>query len=267
MLIYRFKITSQEHEEYSMEIEIQPGQTFRDFHECIIENSELLPPEKAFFYPTDKKYKRSTEISLKSYKKQQKVYDPEMDEMVLVTSTPKLMKDARVKNYIEDPHQRLVYEYHGKAEHTFLIELFRIVQADGADVYPRCVKRTGELPKPVVLPVIAETPKAETEKPAMPKIVLPKLDTIAKFDDIEEDEEELAKIEEGIEDLLDEALPAGDETDEKPAAASDDEEDQSIYGQDEEEDEDDRLEHLEDYDDIENIEIKYSRFDNDQDDR
>jgi hypothetical protein len=75
MLIYRFKITSQEHEEYTMEIEIQPGQTFRDFHECIIESSELLPPEKAFFFPTDKKNKRSTEISLKSYKKQEKKYD------------------------------------------------------------------------------------------------------------------------------------------------------------------------------------------------
>src|SRR5512138_2056916 len=98
MLIYRFRIVSEDHEDFSMEIEIQPGQSFRDFHECIIESVELPPPDKASFYLTDKKYLKGTELSLKSYKKQVKRYDKELDEMVLETITPRLMKDSKIKN-------------------------------------------------------------------------------------------------------------------------------------------------------------------------
>ena len=264
MLIYRFRITSQEHEEYSMEMEIQPGQTFRDFHECIIESSELLPPDKAFFFPTDKKNKRSTGISLKSYKKQEKRYDPELDEMVVEVYTPKLMKDAKIKNYIEDPHQRMVYEYYGKSAHTFLIELFRIVQSDGLTIYPKCLRRTGELPKRIEVPVIAEPPKPEQEKPALPKVVLPPLETLSKFEDIVEDDEELAKIEEGLNDILGEEAPLEIEIEEEVVTEVDDGEELSIFGQEGEEET--RIEHLEDFEDIENIEIKYSRYDNGQDD-
>lgn len=264
MLIYRFRLTSQEHEEYTMEIEIQPGQTFRDFHECITESSELIPPDKAFFFPTDAKNKKGTEISLKSYKKQEKRYDPELDEMVIETLTPKLMKDAKIKNYIEDPHQRMIYEYHGKMTHTFLIELFRIVQSDGLGIYPKCVRRTGELPKQAEKPVLPEPVAREVEKPDLPKIVLPPLEGISKFDDIVEDEEELAKIEEGLGDLLDDgaALDIGIEGEAETVAG--DEQELSIFGQ--EEGEEEPLEHLEDYDDIENLEIKYSRYDSGQDD-
>jgi hypothetical protein len=262
MLIYRFKITSQEHEEYTMEIEIQPGQTFRDFHECIIESSELLPPEKAFFFPTDKKNKRSTEISLKSYKKQEKKYDPELDEMVVVTITAKLMKDAKVKNYIEDPHQRMIYEYYGKATHTFLIELFRIAQSDGLSIYPKCVKRSGELPKFTAVPVIPDLLKPEPEKAVIPKVVLPPLEALAKLDDIIEDDEELAKIEEGLDEFLVEEAPLEVEIESVAAVPGGDDEEVSLYEQG---DEEGRLEHIEDYEDIENIEIKYSRYDNDPD--
>ncbi len=264
MLIYRFKLTSVEHEEYTMEIEIQPGQTFRDFHECIIESSELLPPEKAFFYPTDKKNKKSTEISLKSYKKQEKKYDPELDEMVIVTSTPRLMKDSKIKNYIEDPHQRMIYEYYGASSFTFMIELFRIVQSGDLTIYPKCVKRSGELPKKITPVLIPEPPKAETEKPAAPKVVLPPMDALSRLDDIEENEEELARIEEGLSELLGEEVAMDAEPDEKGADTGVEEEVESMFGQEEEDD--DRIEHLEDLDDIENIEMKYSRYDSDPDD-
>jgi hypothetical protein len=263
MLIYRFRITSVEHEEYTMEIEIQPGQTFRDFHECIIESSELLPPEKAFFYPTDKKNTKSTEISLKSFKKQEKKYDPELDEMVVVTLAAKLMKDAKIKNYIEDPHQRMIYEYFGKANYTFRIELFRIVQSDGLSIYPKCARRSGELPKRTEVPAIPEPPKPEPEKPVVPKVVLPPPEALSKLDDIVEDDEELSKIEEGLSEFLGEEAPLEVEIESAAIVPAEDEDEISLYGREEEEEV--RLEHIEDYDNIENIEIKYSRYDNDPD--
>lgn len=248
-----------------MEIEIQPGQTFRDFHECIIETSELLPPERAFFFPTDKKNKKSTEISLKSYKKQENKFDPELDEMVIVTSTPRLMKDCKIKNYIEDPHQRMIYEYFGKAPYSFMIELFKIVQSDGITLYPKCVKKTAELPKKTVPVPIPEPPKAEPEKPAIPKMVLPPMETLSKFDGVTEDEVELAKIEDGLSEFLDEVAPLEAEMEGKVNGSEDEEEAVSIYGHEDEHGEGEE-EHIEDFEDIENIEIKYSRYDTDQDD-
>ena len=115
MLIYRFRISSDEADDFVREIEIQPGQTFRDFHNCILESLEFTPPENAFFYITLKKDKERQEISMKSVKKQVKRYDKDLDEIVVETVALKLMKDSKVKNYIEDPHQRMTYEIQGKS--------------------------------------------------------------------------------------------------------------------------------------------------------
>ena len=59
MIIYRFRITSEEHENFLREIDIQPKQTFFDFHLAIVEAAELLHCERASFFPTDKKYKKA----------------------------------------------------------------------------------------------------------------------------------------------------------------------------------------------------------------
>ena len=100
MLIYRFKVISEEYEEFVREICIQPGQKFIDFYQIVLESAELIPAEQASFYLTDKKYKKDREISLNHIEKLVKRYDPEMDEMMMITIVPKLMKDAKLKDYI-----------------------------------------------------------------------------------------------------------------------------------------------------------------------
>jgi hypothetical protein len=47
MIIYRFRLTSEDHEDFLREIEIQPIQTFLDFHKAIetcanLENARML---------------------------------------------------------------------------------------------------------------------------------------------------------------------------------------------------------------------------------
>jgi hypothetical protein len=261
MLVYRFKMVAQEHEEFSMEIEIQPGQTFRDFHVCIIESVELPPPERASFYLTDKQFRRGTELSLKSYKKQVRKYDEEMDEMVTITVTPKLMKDARIKNYIEDPHQRMVYEYIGKSAYSFQVELFRIIQVDGMQYFPRCTRKSGELPKKTTPPVIPEPAKQEPPKVEIPKIPLPSDADLSKLDDIVENEEDLALIDQQIGNMVEEDI-RGEFKEETGEGVGEPEEGGAGFEGEEQEGE---LDHLEDYDDIEHIEMKYSRYE-DQDD-
>ena len=69
MLIYRFRITCEEHDGFLREIEIQPGQTFLDFHHILLDSAELLHCERASFFNMDKKYKKDKEISLKAEKR------------------------------------------------------------------------------------------------------------------------------------------------------------------------------------------------------
>ena len=98
MLIYRFKITCEEHDGFLREIEIQPNQTFLDFHHIIIDSSELLHCERASFFMTDKKYKKDKEISLKSEKRQVRKYDDDLDQVVTESLTLPLMKNSKNKS-------------------------------------------------------------------------------------------------------------------------------------------------------------------------
>jgi len=278
MLIYRFKITSEEHEEFRREICIQPGQKFIDFYQCILESVELIPAEQASFFLTDKKYKKDREISLNLIEKQVRRYDQEMDEMVMITIAPKLMKESKVKDYIEDPHQKMIFEYHGREYFTFFIELLKIMHSDEEGLYPKCVKWIGELPKKP-LPLISEA--KEEEKPIQTDLLkqgIPDLDVLAKLEGIVEDDSELADIEHNLGDIL-----FGDAVKEietplvrpklrkKPPIVPDEPDDifgdgEGVEDEDEKEDLSEGMDHLEDYDNIENIEIKYSKFSDDSDD-
>ena len=262
MLIYRFRVTCVEHDNFLREVEIQPNQTFLDFHHILLESAELLHCDKASFFTTDKKYKKEREISLKSEKREVRKYDEDLDQVVTDTVTLPLMKTEKIKNYIDDPHQKLIYEFAGRDFFAFHIELYKIFPSEGVTSYPRCIKRVGELPKK------AEQPTPAIDAPHIPKVIipkvqLPKLDILEKFDDIVEDELELAAIENDLEGMLD------DQTEEPISEGADTETsgmDDFLYGQHEDTEDVEPMESLEDYEDIENLDKRLSGFDRDSDD-
>jgi len=260
MLIYHFRITSDEHEDFLREIEIQPKQTFLDFHAIILESAELIHCDQASFFLTDKKYKKDKEIALKADKRQVRKYDEDLDQVVTEIVTPPLMRNAKLNQYIEDPHQKMIYDFSGREHHSFFIELFKILKSDGIPSYPRCVKRIGELPKRI------ETPVVPPVKPITPKITVPKIPVIKnifpipeeehKIEAVVEDESEIIAIESQIGNLFKEEEPVSADI---PASIAD-EDDGYSYGHDPEE-----MDHIEDYDDIESIDNRFDRFDQDDD--
>ena len=266
MLVYRFKVISEEFEDFSREICIQPAQTFLEFHNCLMETAELLPCEQASFFLTDKKYKKNKEIGLNPVERQVKRYDEEMDEMVMVKFTPRLMKESKVKDFIEDPHQRLIYEYHGKEYFIFLLELVKIMQSDGEGIYPKCVKRVGEIPKKKETFIVSSTDDVAKQSD-LDDAILPELDTLSKLDGIEENDDELADIEENLSDILFGDKKEDDqnqqekepEAKEKLSTEADPKPSEDVGN----EDLIDGMERLDDYENIEDIEIKYAKFGND----
>ncbi|MEI7500930.1 MAG: hypothetical protein WCK84_10840 [Bacteroidota bacterium] len=268
MLIYRFRITCEEHDGFLREIEIQPNQTFLDFHHIMMESTELLHCDRASFFMTDKKYKKDKEITLKAEKLQVRKYDDDLDRVVTDFVALPLMKVSKVKNYIEDPHQKMIYEFIGRDHFSFHIELFKIFESDGFPYYPRCIKRIAELPKKAeqskTIPTTPVIPKVIIPKIIPPKVPLPKIEELAKFDEIVEDEQELAAIENelgaGIENAEEEKHLF--ETLDSNAAGDND----FSYDGQNEGDEDEKIEHIEDYEDIESLDKRLSGYDRDSDD-
>lgn len=262
MLIYRFKVTCEESDGFYREIEILPNQTFLDFHHIMVDSSELLQCESASFYITDKKYKKDKEISLKTIKRQVRRYDEDIDQVITEMVAPPLMKNEKVKTYIDDPHQKMIYEFEGKGRYSFHLELFKITHSDGISSYPQCIKRVGELPKPV------DQPKPVIEKPAVPKAPLPKIPLppivpVANLDDVEENPEEMAAIESELDDLIREAdnVDLGElELDGAP------EFDFNAMENPDEEERDENLQHLSDFEDIDQLDRRLSGYDQEQDD-
>jgi hypothetical protein len=251
MLIYRFRITSDDHEDFLREIEIQPGQTFLDFHEAIVSYSDLEKCEKAYFYTADKKHQ---EISLKPVKKQVKKYDGDLDEIVTETRPVHLMKNSPLKKFIEDPHQRMIYEFHGKEPLVFNLELFKILKTEELVSLPRCVKSVGELPKRVEIPMAPVLAPPEEEAPIHPPLFARGKESL--FEGIQENEKELAEIEDHLDEILMEETREEPEM-EKSSGDTDVEEP--------EEEGETQMQSIDEFEDIESLEIKSRDFSGESD--
>jgi len=147
MQAYRFRLLSEEQDEFLRDIEIKPGQTFKDFHDIILESVEIEGNELASFFICDPQWNKEREITLIDMGL--KVPDTDFDEderkPVKVPIPVMIMEDVKIREVIEDPHQRILFEYNFLNPRTFFIELLKIVDADPKKVYPVCVKKEGTL--------------------------------------------------------------------------------------------------------------------------
>ena len=257
MLIYRFRITANDHDDYLREIEIQPNQTFLDFHHLLVETAELKNGSGATFYTTDKKNKITHEITQKTTRKQVRRYDDDLGEVVMETLIMPLMKNSKIKNYIEDPHQTLNYEFHGKDMVHMHLELFKILQSEAMVSYPRVTRKAGEIRKIAEVPPSFPIPDATDIPPLVkpPKakpIPVPKPAENSKLNAIVEDLDEIKAIDEELAEILEEEAPEKFEVESQIASTDDGE--ASGFGQDE------QMEHIEDFGDVDQIDERYSNY-------
>lgn len=135
MANYRFRVTFEDHDEVSRDIEIRPTQTFEEFHYAIHNAIGFDANKPSSFYMSDDNWKKGKEISNKEVKEEQQE---------LVSS----MKKARLASFIADPHQKIYYIFDFTSPWTFRIELIKINREDEAGAtYPRTVRSIGDAPK------------------------------------------------------------------------------------------------------------------------
>ncbi|MBK7850952.1 MAG: hypothetical protein IPJ66_07380 [Bacteroidetes bacterium] len=134
MALYRFRVTFEDHDDVSRDIEIRPTQTFADFHHAIHQSIGFDASKPASFYMSDDNWKKGKEITSRELSEEE-------------TPVP-LMNSSRLCDFIADPHQKIYYVFDLLGNWTFHIELIKIVpQADPLVSYPACVRTHGEAPK------------------------------------------------------------------------------------------------------------------------
>jgi hypothetical protein len=131
--VYKFRVSFEDHEDISRDIEIKPDQTFEDLHLCIQSAIGFDGSKPASFFMSNDYWVKGREISNESRinKNGEKAAQ---------------MRKARLCDFIVDPHQKIYYEF--DTTWTFLIELIKLIPpTDNVLPYPRCVKFTGDAPK------------------------------------------------------------------------------------------------------------------------
>ena len=184
MHAYRFRMLLDDQEDFLRDYDILSSQTFLDFHNLIVESVELQGDELASFFVCDRNWRKKKEITLMNM--QDDSQEEEEDDDVRNPVKNKIpvceMDKVKVKDIIDDPHQRLLYEYDFLNPEYFFVELTKIVDADKTKTYPVCIKSTGKLATTLPLPII--TDDTDDDDIAL----------ISEFDDILNNDDEDSEI-------------------------------------------------------------------------
>ncbi len=150
MLVYRFKVGFEEQDDFLREIELRADNTFEDFHQAILGNLGLDPGMLASFFICDHRYRKQKEIQLVETNASPMRSEDDVAGIGLSTSKP-IMKESELKDFIDDPHQRLLFVYDYINQWTFFIELVKIQQGDKGIAYPHFRKLVGPIPRELTI--------------------------------------------------------------------------------------------------------------------
>ena len=102
MQVYRFRILFEEQEEFLRDIEIKPGQTFKDFHDIILQSVDIESNELASFFICDPGWSKLREITLidMGLKTPDTDFDDDDRKPVSVPIPVAIMEDVKIREVI-----------------------------------------------------------------------------------------------------------------------------------------------------------------------
>ena len=164
MAVYKFRVSFEDHEDVTREIEVQGKQTFEEFHRSIQEAIGFDNSKDASFFMSDDYWRKGQEITNSKLE----ANDDDDDDFRKPKKAPaKQMSKCRIADFIDDPHQKIVYIFDPLAKWTLMVELIKILPDDAKVSYPRTVKSNGAAPKQykqVIAPPIEDDDDEEDEE-------------------------------------------------------------------------------------------------------
>jgi hypothetical protein len=151
MALYRFKVTFEDYDDVTREIDIKSTQTFEDLHRAIHQSTGYNCDYPSSFYISNDQWIKGEEITF-------------MPNQRRIDRGVALMDKVKLSNRIDDPHQKFYYTFNFDRPFDFHVELLKIILDDNpGTTYPAVVKSTGEAPKqfgnvfnPTILPPASE---------------------------------------------------------------------------------------------------------------
>ncbi|MDP4187335.1 MAG: hypothetical protein Q8907_08630 [Bacteroidota bacterium] len=139
-MIYKFRLISDESDDFFRDFEIRDTQTFYDFHSAIQQEMDYDPSQVASFFTTDSKWKRKKEITM---------FDPSEEG---TRSKSLVMDKVKLSDFIKTRKDKLVYVFDMLSDRSFFIELIDGDAAENKGVaYPVCTDSNGNPPEQIVM--------------------------------------------------------------------------------------------------------------------
>ena len=137
-MVYRFKIWFEHQDDVIRWIDVKPSTTFFDFHNAIQDAIGFDKKELASFFVSDNKWKKLFEITLEDMSD-----SSDSDDALPAV----IMKNAKLREYVNDPHQRFIYVTDYLANWTLFCELISIADSNDKISYPFLAKSEGKAPR------------------------------------------------------------------------------------------------------------------------
>ncbi|GEM_PF-246371 len=159
MFAFRFRIRFENNDSFLREVVFSSNQNFEDFHNFIVENLKLDKTKSAAFFLSNYKFRKQKQIIMDrpestNNQESEEIVDDEISEDSVADDQNEennrqalIMRDHRLSDLIDDPHQRLVYVYDFQNNWTFYIELLKIIPAEPQVSYPEIIKQSGGIPQ------------------------------------------------------------------------------------------------------------------------
>ena len=139
MALYRFRVTFEDYDDVSREIDIKSNQNFEDLHKAIHQSTGYNPEFPSSFYISNDQWIKGEEIT---YLPNQKRIDRGVS----------LMEKVKLSSFIDDPHQKFYYTFNFDRPFDFHVELMKIILDETPGVtYPTVIKSTGEAPRQFII--------------------------------------------------------------------------------------------------------------------
>ena len=135
-MIYKFRLLSDEIEDFRRDIEIDSDATFYDLHKAIIAAAGYSDDQMTSFFLCDDGWEKEQEITLEDM-------GTSSDEDCYI------MRETPLSELVEDEKQRLIYVFDPLTERVFFIELSEIEYGKDIDKAV-CTRKEGMAPEQTV---------------------------------------------------------------------------------------------------------------------
>jgi hypothetical protein len=148
-MVLKFRLISNEQDDFIRDFEILDDQTFFDFHLAVQENLHFDKSQIASFFVCNEKWEKEQEVTLFEL-------TDEENASILV------MDNTHLVDHVSKAGDKLLYVFDVFNERLFFIELVEKTMPDPSASYPKCINERGKAPQQILMdPIFFSTREAD----------------------------------------------------------------------------------------------------------